>query len=252
MKTKISNINRKLNGDYQVTIDVPRGEVEKVVSLKDEKVDVVIKKWRNKRSLSANAYCWALLGKMSEVLKVPKEELYLMELRKWSTAFTYLIVKPKAVDDLYKVFRYIEQVDDGTLQGEDVVEIIGYYGSSSFDTKEMSVFIDGIVTDAKELGIETETPEEIERMVNDMDMVVCKRCGKIATQTHHIFGGVRRKKSDKYKLTIPLCFECHRSLHDGKLEEWNKKLKSETQKEFEKKYSYELWMKEFGKDYKDE
>lgn len=37
-------------------------------------------------------------------------------------------------------------------------------GSSEYDTVEMSHFIDRIVEEAKELGIETATPDELERM----------------------------------------------------------------------------------------
>ena len=39
-----------------------------------------------------------------------------------------------------------------------------YKGSSEFDTREMSIFIDGIVYEAEELGIQTMTPNEIARI----------------------------------------------------------------------------------------
>jgi hypothetical protein len=37
-------------------------------------------------------------------------------------------------------------------------------GSHNFDTREMAIFVDGIISECKEQGIPTETPEEIERL----------------------------------------------------------------------------------------
>ena len=39
-----------------------------------------------------------------------------------------------------------------------------YDDKSTYDTKEMSVLIDGTVADAKELGIDTITPAELQEM----------------------------------------------------------------------------------------
>jgi len=38
-------------------------------------------------------------------------------------------------------------------------------GSSAYDTQEMSVLIEGLVSECKELGIETLPPDEIKRML---------------------------------------------------------------------------------------
>ena len=43
-------------------------------------------------------------------------------------------------------------------------KIVAYYGTSTYDTKEMSRFLDEIVSEAKELGIQVETPEQIAEM----------------------------------------------------------------------------------------
>ena len=39
-----------------------------------------------------------------------------------------------------------------------------YKGSSEFDSKEMSIFIDGIIQECKQLNINTMTPDEIARL----------------------------------------------------------------------------------------
>lgn len=68
-----------------------------------------------------------------------------------------------------------------------------------------------------------------------------------ALQTHHCLHGSRRKKADEYGLTVPLCVFCHRLLHDKGY--YDRYLEQTAQMVFENKYSHELWMEEFGKDY---
>ena len=58
---------------------------------------------------------------------------------------------------------WITETLDSKLDG--CTNVILYYGSSTFDTKQMSVFIDSIVQDAKALGIETMTPQELEGLM---------------------------------------------------------------------------------------
>ena len=64
------------------------------------------------------------------------------------------------LDGYFKYYRYFQ---DGVLNGKECDWYKVAKGSSEFDTKEMSIFIDGVVQDAQELGIVTDTPEQIAR-----------------------------------------------------------------------------------------
>lgn len=44
------------------------------------------------------------------------------------------------------------------------IQLQCYYGSHTYNTKEMSRLIDGVVTSCNELGIETLPPVELKRM----------------------------------------------------------------------------------------
>jgi hypothetical protein len=61
-------------------------------------------------------------------------------------------------------FKYYEPLATATLQGKEFTHYKIYKGSSEYTTLEMAVLIDGIVSEAKELGIETIPPKEIERL----------------------------------------------------------------------------------------
>ena len=164
-KSKLSNIVRNFNGDYQVIFTAPRNVLEELANLKDQELQIDVDKWREKRSLNANAYCWKLITQIADKTKTDKWSVYKELLVRYSNSYEYLIVKPQAVKSLEKVFRVIKNVGEGQIKGNKAIQIQGYYGSSTFNTKEMSTFIDGVVSEAKELGIETETKEEIERLL---------------------------------------------------------------------------------------
>ena len=153
--------NNKFRLTYEVNEDVT-GEVDFI--RKCEKLNISAKKFREKRSLDANSYCWVLLQKLAEASKSDKWTMYLECLQRYSRAFTHVIVKENAVDRMKEMYRTCIDLGEVTVNGQTGHQLQVYFGSSSFDSKEMSVFIDGIISECREQGIQTMTPQEIERM----------------------------------------------------------------------------------------
>lgn len=131
----------------------------------DIKIDVA----RKKRGLNANGYAWALLGELQEKLKIPKEEIYKEYVRRCGP-FEVVPIKDEAVD------RFIESwssngigwVCDKTKSKLDgYTNVLTYYGSSVYDTKEMGVLLDTLVEDCVEQGIPTKRKEEIESLLKE-------------------------------------------------------------------------------------
>lgn len=147
-----------------VSLKVSQGTVAHLQELIPcEKLDISIKKHREKRSLDANAYCWVLLQKMAEVLKTDKWTLYLRMLKEYGQ-FTHIIVKEQAVEAMKRQWRECEILGPIKVGGMTGIQLQCYFGSSTYDTKQMAEFIDGIVREAQELGIDTRTPDEIAYM----------------------------------------------------------------------------------------
>ena len=117
-----------------------------------------IKEYHEKRSLSANAYAWALIGKIADVMRKSKEEVYLQMLKDYGQSE---IISVKAYIKISGYFKYYEEEGRGYVNGREFIHYKIYKGSSEMDVKEMSHFIDGIVFEAKQLGIETMTPDEL-------------------------------------------------------------------------------------------
>lgn len=78
----------------------------------------------------------------------------------------------------------------------------------------------------------------------------CFLCFRPAKDRHHCLHGSRRHKAEEWGLTVWLCPRCHQLLHDTGLNDLF--LEQVAQKSFEEKYSHELWMEEFGKNYLDD
>ena len=137
----------------------------KALTLKDEKeYEICIKEVKKKRSINANNYCWALISQIANLLKIPKEDVYRGYIRDIGVSKT-MEVNEEAVPIMVKSWNMhgtgwiVDVLDHGKHEGFKLLNI--YFGSSCYDTEQMSRFIDAIVTDCKELGIETATPQEL-------------------------------------------------------------------------------------------
>jgi len=148
-----------------VTLSLADVSVQELQTLKAmDKLSVMLKKWHKKRSLDANAYCWVLITKIAEAVKSSKEEIYEQMLQQYGFCYKddngYITITVKTCVDMSKIGGHWMPIkDNGTWASYLMIK-----GSSEYDSAEMAHFIDCIVTEAKELGIQTETPDEIARM----------------------------------------------------------------------------------------
>ena len=122
-----------------------------------------IKEHKEKRSLNANAYAWSLISKIADALRMSKEECYLLMLKRYGQSE---IVSVLSEIDVSGYFKYYEPIATATLQGKEFTHYKIFKGSSEYDTREMSILIDGIVSEAKEMDIETLPLGEVERLKN--------------------------------------------------------------------------------------
>jgi hypothetical protein len=161
-------ITRELSGDYEVTLIVPKQEQSKVEALNellnDEKLkECKIDHKKKKRSLNANAYCWKLCTEIADVLRTSKDEIYLKMLKRYGQSSVVSVVEP-AADLFMRSVKYYEEFGESELNGKMFKHIKVFMGSSEYDTKQMSILIDGIVSECKDLKINTMTPAEIQAL----------------------------------------------------------------------------------------
>lgn len=165
MKANLVDMTMGMDGRQRVTLSLIgdwRADFDK---LKGEELDVEIKKHREKRSLDANAYMWALVGKIAEAMTppLPKDDVYREMLRSYGQSGMVSIAE-KYVEQFEREFKYRDELGRSELNGKTFVHYRFYIGSSKYDSKEMSLLVDGVVSEAKALGIDTDTPEMIARI----------------------------------------------------------------------------------------
>lgn len=171
---KLTGASRTFDGKrivltFEVEPDADK-QIEDIRSF--DKLRIKAVKYKEKRSLDANAYAWVLMTKIANHPDVSssKEEIYEEMLQKYGALFEdedgYVTVTVKKAVDMSKIdghWKFIK--DNGKFASYIMIK-----GSSEYDTAEMSHFIDHIVDEAKELGIETATPNELERMKQEWNV----------------------------------------------------------------------------------
>jgi hypothetical protein len=116
-----------------------------------EKLSIEIKPYRKRRSLDANALCWKLCTEIANIIRTDKESVYLEMLKRYGQSD---IVSVSKGIDVKPYFKYYEKAGEGRVNGKEFTHYKVYQGSSEYDTRFMSIFLDGIVSEAKAMGIQ--------------------------------------------------------------------------------------------------
>ena len=158
-----ANIDFKTNKPVLMLEVNERSDFEMLVDdMRDrDKLSIEIKPYRQHRSLNANAYAWLLIGQIADIVRAGKDEIYLKLLKRYGQSELISVLSHVPVGNYIK---YYEEAGESELNGKMFTHYRVYKGSSEFDSREMSKFIDGVVSEAKELGIQTETPNQLAEM----------------------------------------------------------------------------------------
>lgn len=159
----------------EVTLQLD-ARAEDIEKLKDKPLSVELKQYRKKRSLDANAYYWKLITDLSEKLGQSKDYMHNHMLRKYGqveiidgqAVYTVIPDTDEAQKKVDEAQTYHLKPTSQVKAGRGGLMYRTYMmlrGSSDYNTKEMSCLINGLVSECKDVGIETMTPDELERMM---------------------------------------------------------------------------------------
>lgn len=128
----------------------------------DKEKKYEIKEYREKRSLNSNAYAWKLITELGNILRKSKEEVYLQMLKDYGQSEMVSMLSSISPSGY---FKYYEAIGTGVINNKEFTHYKIFKGSSEFDSREMSIFIDGIVQECKSVGIQTLEDIEIEELI---------------------------------------------------------------------------------------
>jgi hypothetical protein len=120
-----------------------------------------IKENSKHRTLTQNAYAWSLINELANKLNISKEDMYLKMLKDYGQS-TILSIKQEI--DISGFFKYYEIIGESELNGKIFTHIKVFKGSSQFNTKEMTIFLNGIIQECESVGIPTLTEEQIKKL----------------------------------------------------------------------------------------
>ena len=168
MRAQLHDLTFTREGKQVVSFITDDDFRENFDELNGKVLTVEVKRYREKRSLNANAYLWVLCQKIAENQKVQPDEVYRKEVREAgvSVAMSVLSHHYEKVAEAWAE-RGIGWFCVPTDRNGNTTFFLAYYGSSTYDTKEISRLIESTVEDARSLGIETLTPRELSLLIDD-------------------------------------------------------------------------------------
>lgn len=150
-KTDLLELNAQL---YSVAQQLDEGKT----------FDVTIEEHKEKRSLNANNYSWALQTKIAEALNESVDKIHEQMVLDYGV-LEFVSVRKDAWESVKRAFDYCIVKGESTLNGNVYIHARVGVGTHNYNTKEMARFIDGVVNEAKELGIETLEEKRINELV---------------------------------------------------------------------------------------
>lgn len=120
-----------------------------------------VREYKQKRSLTQNAYFYVLCNEIGNALKISKDEVHLRMLKEYGQSEVFSI---RSDIDVSRYLKYYEEIGRGKVNGKEFTHYRVFKGSSEMDSLEMSILINGTVSEAEQLGIPTLTPAEIARL----------------------------------------------------------------------------------------
>jgi len=173
------------NGELGVLVNVPteyKSEYDQIMKLMDTDClkEFEIKKKSEKRTLSANGYLFSLLGQIANKMGLSLGDCYVKHIKDYGvfvegsymTKQAFEVFEPsysKVATKLEHSSSMCAVTREFAKNGIEWVEYVAFIGSSEYDKKQFSVLLDGVITEAKELGIETMGPQEIQSLIDKME-----------------------------------------------------------------------------------
>ena len=176
MSETISFSDVKLEGGWLMVKPV-QWDLGKAMSIvrkhKDKLYDLTVKEHQKKRSLDANAYAWVLINKIADALRITPLEIYRQAIQNVGGNYEVLPIKEEAAEHFKQIWEAKGLgwpcVDMGKSKIDGYRNMRAYYGSSTYDTRQMSHLIDNLVQDCKALDIETMTPDKLALLMEEWD-----------------------------------------------------------------------------------
>lgn len=169
---KVAGITRDFfTQKFMITFETEQDITGQCDGIKEKELTIEAEEYKERRSLDANAYFHVLIGKLADVMRISKPRCKNLILGRYGQAFILDDGQQAVIKSNVPVSQMLEHetfhcfpVGSKTENGMELTYYKIIRGSSTYDTREMSILIDGVVSECKDVGIETMTPDQLARM----------------------------------------------------------------------------------------
>ena len=165
---RLTSVQVPFRAKYPVISFEIQADPEDLEKYIDKDLDINFSKHRRHRSLDANACLWACIGDIAKVLHQDAWEVYLLMIERYGK-FTHILVRPEVVEAVRAQWRETKIVGETTVDGNPMIQMLCYFGSSTYNSAEFSSLLDGVISEMKEMGLETPTSEEMRALIAELE-----------------------------------------------------------------------------------
>ena len=173
-KGKLKSIHKELlSNNYIVSFEMEEGDLEQADKINGKELVITAETFKDLRSGEANRLLWDCIGKIAKFENKDKWQVYLESLRKYGQ-YTYIRIIPEAVEAFKENWRECEEIGRVFVDGVENVELLCYFGSSHYSTKEFAQLLDGVIEDLVNTGQDRPLSKEMKRALEQWNQY-CKK-----------------------------------------------------------------------------
>lgn len=165
---RLTSVQVPFRAKYPVISFEIQADPEDLEKYIDKDLDINFSKHRRHRSLDANACLWACIGDIAKVLHQDAWEVYLLMIERYGK-FTHILVRPEVVEAVIAQWRETKIVGETTVDGNPMIRMLCYFGSSTYNSAEFANLLDGVISEMKEMGLEAPTSEEMRALIAELE-----------------------------------------------------------------------------------
>ena len=165
---RLTSVQVPFRAKYPVISFEIQADPEDLEKYIDKDLDINFSKHRRHRSLDANACLWACIGDIAKVLNQDAWEVYLLMIERYGK-FTHILVRPEVVKAVSTQWRETKIVGETTVDGNPMIQMLCYFGSSTYNSAEFASLLDGVISEMKEIGLETPPSEEMRALIAELE-----------------------------------------------------------------------------------
>lgn len=165
VKARLESVTRA-DGKTLFALSTDFDAAEELEKMADKDLRVRVVRYRKPRSLNANALFWHCVDEIATALRIDRETVYIDMLRQFGKS-TYICVKPNMVEAVKKQWRECIELGIVKINGKPAKQMQCFFGSSTYDTAEMSRLIDGTIETMRDLDLPLPIPKDVQMALEE-------------------------------------------------------------------------------------